>query len=523
MNIKEKLRAVLQHYEGQKSPDIQEFYNRMLRLEDELLRQKEETSYAQREEICRYAMEHYDSFHGYIQIYLDSMFACLLEEEKYTVRLLEHIDHSRILSRDNGVFLYYQLSLYAFRVPGIFGEQSRQLHRRLYQRLYREYKSLFAIESSVVPVEKRNRDIVVFLTCQFLNENHAPTQTILDRCYAMAKREGVQPVMINTAEMTNKKGGVPVFGAFGGNYNKSLSECDGIDYKGYRFPFHQCSASMPNPAEMQEVFQLVRQLNPYCIFLVGGSSFTADLCSNFYPLIVIGTVYSQIAVTEGQFQLTGKEITKQDREYVKKWGAGENHLQHCLFTFKVMQQRGTMTREQCGIPRDAFTALVVGARLDYEVSDEFIREVLLPVMADGVFVVFAGRFDSYPAVAERYPGLCQNSAFLGFVEDILALNEICDVYINPRRQGGGSSAVEAMIKGLPVLTLPVGDVALGVGETFHVTDYKAMAERLLALQRDREYYGRMSQKAFERAGVLTDTEASFLHAFHRIETLPEFK
>jgi hypothetical protein len=33
----------------------------------------------------------------------------------------------------------------------------------------------------------------------------------------------------------------------------------------------------------------------------------------------------------------------------------------------------------------------------------------------------------------------------------------------------------------------------------------------------------MSQKAFERAGVLTDTETSFLHAFHRIETLPEFK
>ena len=144
-------------------------------------------------------------------------------------------------------------------------------------------------------------------------------------------------------------------------------------------------------------------------------------------------------------------------------------------------------------------------------------------MEKGVVIVFAGVFDEYDRLSEKYPLLKEQSLYLGFVEDILALNEICDAYANPKRTGGGTSVVEAMIKGLPAVTLPKGDVGLGAGEEFHVQSYQEMAERLLQLRDDKQYYEEMSEKALARAKVLTDTESAFLDALEKIENLEEFQ
>ena len=167
--------------------------------------------------------------------------------------------------------------------------------------------------------------------------------------------------------------------------------------------------------------------------------------------------------------------------------------------------------------------MVVGARLDYEVDDCFVQEILLPLMEQGIFFVFMGVFDKYEAVVEKYPTLKEQSVFAGFIKDVLAVNELCDIYINPKRNGGGTSVIEAMVKGLPPVALNEGEVSLGAGEDFCLQDYSEMVQRALILKDDEEYYRAMSQKARERAAVMLDGASAFWETFQRIEKLSDFQ
>ena len=227
--------------------------------------------------------------------------------------------------------------------------------------------------------------------------------------------------------------------------------------------------------------------------------------------------------TEGQFLLKGKPITQQDKEYIYQLGKNDDYLQYCLFTSSLMPQKIQKSRQQLNIPEKAFTALVVGARLDYEVDDTFIRKIMLPLIEKGVFFVFMGTFENYANVVEQYPLLKLNSVFLGFVRDVLAVNELCDVYINPKRIGGGTSVIEAMVKGLPPVALNEGDVSLGAGKEFCLDNYQEMVQRTLALKDDFVYYQNMSQRAQERAKVMLDGATAFWEVFQKIKELPDFQ
>jgi hypothetical protein len=350
---------------------------------------------------------------------------------------------------------------------------------------------------------------------------HAPTKTVLDRCEVIAEKLEAQPVIINTAELCSSVGYVPFCSPRFGRY---FALTDGqVSYRGKTFLYKQCSENMPNDKELLEVISYVRGLNPYCLILVGGNSICADLCSNYYPLMTVGTVPSSVVTTEGQFVLTGREIADEEVNYANRLGFSKDYIQHCTFTWSVKPQKESMTREQYHIPTDSFTVLLVGARLDFEIDAGFVEGVLNPVMEAGIIVVFMGVFEQYDSLKKKYPLLRDCSVFIGFIEDVLAVNELCDVYVNPKRRGGGTSVVEAMVKGIPPVTLHYGDVALGSGEEFWVEDYDGMVKQIMRLKEDSEYYALMSQKARERAEVVMDSKKTFWEAFQYIETLPDFQ
>jgi glycosyltransferase involved in cell wall biosynthesis len=83
---------------------------------------------------------------------------------------------------------------------------------------------------------------------------------------------------------------------------------------------------------------------------------------------------------------------------------------------------------------------------------------------------------------------------LGFQNDMLAVLDCCDLYINPKRKGGGTSAFEAMYKGMPLVTLPVGDVGLAAGADFQAADYDEMIRQISEYKADREYYEVQSRR-----------------------------
>ena len=116
-----------------------------------------------------------------------------------------------------------------------------------------------------------------------------------------------------------------------------------------------------------------------------------------------------------------------------------------------------------------------------------------------------GKFDTYKEKIQKYEEIEKNSINLGKQEDALAVVECCNLYVNPQRRGGGSSAAEALYKGLPVVTLPIGDVAVVAGRTFWVKNYADMKTQIIKYDIDTEYYRNNSQKAKRKAKKLLDS------------------
>ena len=74
--------------------------------------------------------------------------------------------------------------------------------------------------------------------------------------------------------------------------------------------------------------------------------------------------------------------------------------------------------------------------------------------------------------------------------------------------------MEALSKGIPVVTTEFGDVYTNAGEEFVVEDYEEMLQTILRYVEDKEFYEEMSKKARARVNILLDTEGQFVNLYN---------
>lgn len=217
-----------------------------------------------------------------------------------------------------------------------------------------------------------------------------------------------------------------------------------------------------------------------------------------------------------KYQLLGRKINAEDESVLEQVGIAKERIIESVFTSSLKEQIQYVSRKELGIPENDFLIIVVGARLDLEVTPEFLQ-ILNDIIEPDMHVGFLGGFNRYEVSMDCFPKLKERSSNLGFTDDILSRLELCDLYVAPKRVGGGTSVVEAMFKGLPVVVLNHGDMAVNAGEEFCVNDYKDMQKKILEYYANPEYYKEMSQKAVKRAEQMLDSETEFVKAIKEME------
>ena len=199
----------------------------------------------------------------------------------------------------------------------------------------------------------------------------------------------------------------------------------------------------------------------------------------------------------------------------------ESHIIESIFTSSLKPQMGKTTRAEFGLPKDAFVITIIGGRLEYEVTEEFLS-MLDGVMEDDYFILFLGIFKGNEARLDNYDRIKRAHLCTATV-DILSVLELCDLYVNPIRRGGGTSCVEAMFKGVPVVSTDFGDVAVNCGTDFCVKDYEEMAAAIKRYHDDLDFYTEMSEKARKRTEVLLDTEGEFVRILNEADAREKMK
>jgi len=452
-------------------------------------------------EILSYEFEHKDFMKDCIDYKLSvySVLMLLGKKAEYTNMYLETTLDGNGVKADNLYFVWNQFKRISFKNLAVFDKKSRLLCDKIYEKCYSEFEKELNSYFIKIPLEERNKNLVVISTIQFVSETHAPTRTVIERAKTL-KKLGKDVIIINTAEQYLREGYLPFYCAYEGTV---LDEYNGVSEfdTGYgKILFIQIPANTSIPDRMQLMVKIINNTKPYYILSIGTGSILADLCGNIVPCASMALVFSTLPKTKNKMKILGRNLYKEEKKlYI------EDDIIESRFTFELKPQKGIFSRESKELPEDRFILVVIGIRLEFEVTDAFM-DMLEEVCSQGCYVVFAGIMDNYNKLMESYPVVSANSSFIGYCNDMLALMDICDLYVNPERLGGGFSIIEAFVKGKPGVYLKSGDVYTAGGESFAVDSFKEMAEQILKYKEDKDYYNSMSGLARERAKLMTSSE-----------------
>lgn len=441
----------------------------------------------------------------------------------YTEKLLQEVlsaDYEEV-GEYNKISHFEQILSAVFNNTELGSPSVELMLTQLYKNLFQAFMDCFGIKKrEYIPLGERNKNLVFVLIDQVLGMNHAPTKTLLDRCYVLKKYLKKDIFIINTAIFVPRKGRAPFYKMCVSNYASALREVPELEFRGEHFNFYQCSENMPDLEEMADIIRLVKKYKPLYILDIGGSDWCADLCGLFVPQITVSTVFSKIALSCGEYQLVDKELNENDRNQLHILEVNPDNVIRTMFTFSFKEQEHHYTREELGLPQDKFILLVVGWRLDDEIDSEFLDMLEKTILADeDIVVAFMGQFNLCEEKMAAFRGLTGRFYNLGIQEDALAVTECCDLYVNPRRNGGGSSVAEALYKGIPAVTLPLGDVSVAAGDSFWVQNFQKMEEQILLYHRDKRYYDKMAEEARTRSRLLTDSASAWGTTMKTIEEM----
>ncbi len=420
-----------------------------------------------------------------------------------------HLDKS--LNWDEKYFLWFQISKKLFAKANISSEKLINQQWLLYETLYQQFSSYFL---DIPSIDNRNENLIFITTQQFLNMKHGPTKTVLDRAYIL-KKLYQNVVIINTAELLGGKPLELLHGEFG-RYNKDLLKAEKIKYKDEMFSFVQLDNNMPNIENSREFLEFVIKYKPLYIVNIGGNSLLMDICSKVVPVININTVPSSLTCTKATVQVIGRQLTKKEENLLALLGKTKENVIVGRFTSSLKPQVNKYTRKELDIPEEQFVMALIGGRLTQEVTQEFI-DMIDQILQKDVMLIIIGTMDNYEKICRNDSIFGKNAVYLGQQEDVLAILDLCDLYVNPKRTGGGTSVIEAMYKGCPAVTLNSGDVALGAGPDFCVDTYEEMQKQILRYMEDKEFYREMSIKAKKRADYMLDSESAFFEIIHQFE------
>ena len=372
----------------------------------------------------------------------------------------------------------------------------------------------------------RNSDLVFVLTEQFLDVQHGPTKSALDRAYVLKRVYGKNVLLINTSEHLQTYGKLPFYNYAFGEYNSELIHREYVSWKDESIPYFQFPNQMPRVDLVSEMLEIVYKQRPAYVIQIGASGLVAPLIAKMVPVLTVGMCPSTIAYIQTTAQTYSLPLYEEDFCRLAESRIDAQTIIPGIFTMDILPVKQEHTLEEIGLSRDDFCIALVGGRLTTELTEEFL-DVLEKLISEvkqysQVKVLLFGKCDLFNKILDWHPGLKDVSQLVGFVEDTQSWLKLCKLYINPPRRGGGTSSVEAMAQGVPVITLPYGDVAVAVGEEFWISDWDELSGLVRRYVLDKLYYEEQSTKAIARSELLRNTEKCFIEIINEFEKRCEF-
>lgn len=384
----------------------------------------------------------------------------------------------------------------------LFRDSNMRLEGRTLDELYRfiYFKVRNSVTDKYERIEQTDSNLIIVTTDQFLGLSHAPTRRVLDYAYAIAKTMQKEVLVVNDTGMH--------YDSFDWleqerrpNYLVDYENMQAIVYNGIKIPYMQICALMPDLQCINDMLRRIYQLQPELVYNIGGSSLLSDLCTIFTKTACF-PCSTDIPITMSEYLLVGRGVNKSDEKRLNRLEPYQKVIE-TVVNYNFVEGELGFERSSFDISEDDFVIGVVGNRLDIEISDEFIRLMDKILEQEKLHFLIIGEVNNIERIKN---GVSQsrNIHFTGKLSEAVSVMKLCNIYCNPKRNGGGRSSFEALAQGVPVITLKYGDVYYTCGEEFAVDTYDDFLGRINRYVADKEYFEAFRERAGQRARILSD-------------------
>ncbi|WP_029232836.1 glycosyltransferase family 4 protein [Butyrivibrio sp. VCB2006] len=467
-----------------------------------------------RKELAKTVADLAEKAKGELCIFLYSVAIYLDKNRDYLVSMLKSAYTYRdYIGADNIFFVFQQAISLSFRFHQMDGEEVLILKNRLYKWCLEKYAELLKDDLIKIPLCERDRKMVLVISSQVIEPLHGPTKATLDRC-KMLMDAGYKVLLINTADLLGNASTMQYCERVMASYVDEYLEKEYLEWKGTKIPFFQCENNMPNIGTITQLINAVKGMKPYFVISIAEGTIFEGLLSKMIPVFSVPMTISELVVSGAGYQACSPNKDEVFYRQLEILGLEEHQTIETVFGFSLMEQKSTRTRQEFGIPKDCFLLTTVGARLDTELDNSFwemFRKVVAQIPSAKIMLI--GDYE----IKDEIQNLKDHILPMGYIEDLLSIYDLCNLYVNPHRKGGGTSAVEAMAKGIPVVTDSFGDVAGNVGKDFWAADYDDYVTVIKRYYEDRPYYEEQRRLAKVRADELLSAGDEFMKSVEEFE------
>ena len=299
--------------------------------------------------------------------------------------------------------------------------------------------------------KKSNTKKIAFIVDQLISINHSPTKLMLDYARNIRKYYPDYEVKIFVEDnlyCKNEIGIIPYL------YTSAISSSikdehyKYLDDKSIKICYANVNLSKKN--RTINLANKVSEFNPDVILTNSDISVVSRIFYKRVPIVFMsmgGDYFSNLA---DAYLCINVDVTLELNNSYKLLDRNKIYMFKYGLEFKKPKKK--LNREIYGVNEDNFIMITVGNRLDAEMDKEFIDYITKFIMdnTDVKWFIVGGR--NIPYIQEKFSHLLKDKIIkIKYEDDLPALYRICDVYINPRRKGGGISIAMAMKEGLPVV------------------------------------------------------------------------
>ena len=214
--------------------------------------------------------------------------------------------------------------------------------------------------------------------------------------------------------------------------------------------FYQISNAMIKN-RLQDILDLICKINPFCIL-----EFTNDYIPiSYYYYQNYPTIYCSLTKVGYSSSFFHKYVIPNEEAVVYSPILEEQALRLPLCIEYIKPLR-TFSRKEYGLTEADIVIITVGYRLPIDISNKLAEQMCSLLRSNKKIKWLIVGCSELPYIKKYHEDLIGKSIiFISYEADLPGLYQICDIYLNPDRSGGGTTIAWAMQHKLAIVS-PLG-------------------------------------------------------------------